>query len=94
MLQKHGHQVTIAENGKEAVAAYCERPFDMIFMDIQMPEMNGFEATALIREIQRTTGIYVPIIAMTAHALSGDRERCLDAGMDDYIAKPATLAMI
>ncbi|HEY6330920.1 MAG TPA: response regulator [Blastocatellia bacterium] len=90
MLEKQGHQVTIAENGKEAVAAYCERRFDMIFMDVQMPEMNGFEATALIREIQRTNGIYIPIIAMTAHALNGDREGCLDAGMDDYVSKPAS----
>jgi two-component system, sensor histidine kinase and response regulator len=90
MLHKHGHRVTVAGNGKEAVATYDERPFDLILMDIQMPKMNGSEATALIRERQRATGIYVPIIAMTAHALTGDRERCLEAGMDDYISKPAT----
>jgi signal transduction histidine kinase/CheY-like chemotaxis protein/PAS domain-containing protein len=90
MLHKHGHRVTVAGNGKEAVAAYEHRPFDLILMDIQMPEMNGFEATALIREKQRATGIYVPIIAMTARALAGDRQRCLEAGMDDYISKPAT----
>jgi signal transduction histidine kinase/DNA-binding response OmpR family regulator len=90
MLEKQGHAVTVAEDGKKAIAAYEERPFDLILMDVQMPEMNGFEATALIREKQRVSGVYVPIIAMTAHALNGDRERCLDAGMDDYISKPAT----
>ena len=90
MLEKHGHVVTIAANGKQAVANYQERPFDLVFMDVQMPEMNGFEATALIRQLQQVTDTYVPIIAMTAHAISGDRERCLDAGMDDYISKPAS----
>ncbi len=86
ILQKEGHRVTVANNGLEAVLAAGKEDFDAILMDVQMPEMGGFEATAKIREKQR--GVRVPIIAMTAHAMTGDRERCLDAGMDDYIAKP------
>ncbi len=71
-----------------------EQPFDLILMDVQMPEMGGFEATALIREKEEHTGRHIPIIAMTAHAMAGDRERCLDAGMDDYLAKPVAASSL
>jgi CheY-like chemotaxis protein len=80
--------VTIAGNGKEAVHAVDRDPFDLILMDISMPEMDGLEATAAIRASQRPSGLHTPIIAMTAHALAGDRDRCLEAGMDAYVAKP------
>jgi CheY-like chemotaxis protein len=88
LLQKMGHQVTVAANGEEAVRAYAAGRFDVILMDVQMPEMNGFEATAHIREHEQRTGEHVPIVALTAHAMQGDRDRCLDAGMDDYLSKP------
>jgi signal transduction histidine kinase/CheY-like chemotaxis protein len=87
MLAKAGYQVVVANNGKEAVEKYTKSPkdFDLIFMDVQMPEMDGLEATQAIRE-KGSNGI--PIVAMTAHAMKGDREKCLEAGMDDYITKP------
>jgi PAS domain S-box-containing protein len=88
LLEKKGHRVVLAENGRDALAALEKERFDVVLMDIQMPEMNGFEATRAIRDKERATGSHVPIIAMTAHALKGDRERCLDAGMDDYVSKP------
>jgi two-component system, sensor histidine kinase and response regulator len=88
MLGKMGHSVSVAGNGLEAVAAVHEQVFDLIFMDVQMPEMDGFEATKAIRETERLTGDHVPIVAMTAHAMQGDREKCLGAGMDGYISKP------
>jgi PAS domain S-box-containing protein len=92
LLTKWGHHVTVSSNGVEAVAAWSDppegRPFDVVLMDIQMPEMDGFEATAAIRERERSRGRHTPIIAMTAHAMKGDRERCLAAGMDGYLAKP------
>ena len=88
ILGKRGHEVTIAPNGKEALAALERGTFDLILMDIQMPEMNGFEATAAIRAREGAEGGHIPIIAMTAHALKEDRQRSLDAGMDDYISKP------
>ena len=88
LLQQHGHTVVIAANGKKALAALEREPFDLMFMDVQMPEMGGFEATARIRDRERKTGRHLPIIAMTAHALKGDRERCLASGMDGYVSKP------
>ncbi|MFH0823710.1 MAG: response regulator [Pseudomonadota bacterium] len=88
LLQKMGHTVTIAANGREALSMLETRAFNMVLMDVQMPEMDGFEATHLIREMEKTTGGHLPIVAMTAHAMKGDRERCLDAGMDGYVSKP------
>jgi CheY-like chemotaxis protein len=88
MLEKRGHKITVASNGLEALAALETGAFDLVLMDIQMPEMDGFEATAAIRDSERGTNKHQPIIAMTAHAMKGDEQRCLDAGMDGYLAKP------
>jgi two-component system, sensor histidine kinase and response regulator len=88
LLEKAGHIVLTAQNGNEALSALGTRRFDLVLMDVQMPEMDGFEATARIREQERASGEHVPIVAMTAHAMKGDRERCLGAGMDAYISKP------
>jgi PAS domain S-box-containing protein len=88
MLEKRGHQVTCAASGREAVAAHEAGSYDLILMDIQMPEMDGFEATALIRERETSSDSRIPIVALTAHAMPGDRERCLAAGMDAYLSKP------
>jgi len=88
MLRKMGHRVTLASNGAEACVTFDRDLFDLVLMDVQMPEVDGFEATRRMRQRERETGIHVPIVAMTAHAMSGDRERCLDAGMDDHITKP------
>jgi CheY-like chemotaxis protein/HPt (histidine-containing phosphotransfer) domain-containing protein len=88
MLEKHAYTVVIANNGKEALELLAHQPFDLILMDVQMPEMCGFEATMAIREREQHTGGHLPIIAMTAHAMQGDRERCLLAGMDHYVSKP------
>ena len=87
-LEKTGHSVVVANNGREAVDAWGKEQFDLVLMDVQMPEMDGFEATASIRGGEKGTEKYTPIIAMTAHAMKGDRERCLDAGMDGYVTKP------
>ena len=88
LLKKRGYTVVAAGNGKEAVALFDEEKFDAILMDVQMPEMDGFEATAAIREKEKGSGCAIPIIAMTAHAMAGDREKCLEAGMDGYVSKP------
>ncbi len=88
ILQKQGHTLLHAANGREAVEATNDGNIDLIFMDVQMPEMDGLEATRQIREMEDKIGGHTPIVAMTAHAMAGDRERCLAAGMDDYISKP------
>jgi PAS domain S-box-containing protein len=88
LLEKRGHRVTVASNGHEAVEALAKQTFDLVLMDVQMPEMDGFEATAAIRELERRTSGHMPIIALTAHAMKGDKERCLAAGMDGYLSKP------
>jgi two-component system sensor histidine kinase/response regulator len=88
ILEKQGHRVVVADNGKKALAAVETQKFDLVLMDVQMPEMDGLEATAAIRALERGTGDHLPIIAMTAHAMQGDRQWCLEAGMDAYISKP------
>jgi len=88
MLEKAGHSVVLASTGQKALSLWEQQPFDVILMDVQMPDIDGFEATAAIRKKEKESGAHTPIIAMTAHAMSGDRERCLDAGMDNYISKP------
>lgn len=89
LLQKRGHQVTAVDNGRAAVQAIdtaSPRGFDLVLMDVQMPEMGGLEATQAIRDRERTTRRHLPIVALTAHAMQGDRERCLAAGMDGYLS--------
>jgi CheY-like chemotaxis protein len=88
ILEKLGHQVTIAVNGREAVSRWETGEFDLILMDIQMPEMDGYEAAGMIRAREKGTGRHIPIAAMTAFALKGDDDKCLAAGMDAYISKP------
>jgi PAS domain S-box-containing protein len=88
LLERAGHAVVVVGNGAQAVAAAEREPFDVVLMDVQMPEMDGLEATAAIRARERDGGGHQPIIAMTAHAMKGDRERCLEAGMDGYVSKP------
>jgi CheY-like chemotaxis protein len=88
LLEKRGHTTEVAVNGHEVQEKLSQQSFDLVLMDVQMPEVNGFEASAAIREKEKKTGGHLPIIAMTAHALKGDRERCLAAGMDGYISKP------
>ena len=88
LLEKRGYRVTVAENGRRALEALKRGKFDAILMDLQMPEMDGFEAVAAIRAKERESGGHIPIIAMTAHALKGDQEQCLAAGMDGYVSKP------
>jgi len=87
-LKKMGHDVVLASNGQQAIEKYNANTFDLILMDIQMPEMNGYDATQVIREYERIKKIHTPIIALTAHALRGDKEKCIQNGMDDYISKP------
>ena len=91
MLNQDGQRVAVANNGKEAISALQQGGFDLVLMDVQMPEMDGFEATAAIRASEQISGKHIPIVAMTAHAMNGDRERCLAVGMDAYISKPFQL---
>ena len=91
ILQKMGHRVTVVGDGKKAVETLGQGTFDLVMMDVQMPVMNGFEATQTIRAQEKHSGKHIPIVAMTAHAMKGDRERCLEAGMDGYVSKPIDL---
>ncbi len=88
MLEKQGHHVAGVMNGSEAIEALEKGNFELVLMDVQMPKLDGIKATEMIRQREKSTGLHIPIIAMTAHAMKGDRERCLRAGMDDYISKP------
>ena len=88
LLEKHGHNVATTANGREALERLENESFDLVLMDVQMPEIDGFEATAMIRKKEEATGTHLPVIAMTAHAMQGDKERCLAAGMDGYLSKP------
>ncbi len=88
LLEKWGHHVTLAENGLQAITHWEQLPFDLIIMDVQMPEMDGLQATRAIRALEETRGGHIPIVAMTAHAMAGDREQCLNSGMDGYVTKP------
>ncbi len=88
LLEKHGHNVVTTGNGREALERLENESFDLVLMDVQMPEIDGFEATATIRKKEETTGNHLPVVAMTAHAMQGDKERCLAAGMDGYVSKP------
>jgi CheY-like chemotaxis protein len=88
LLEKRGHRVVVAGNGREVLDALGKESFDLILMDVQMPELDGFETTAVIREQEKSSGVHQPVIALTANAMKGDRERCLSAGMDAYLTKP------
>jgi CheY-like chemotaxis protein len=88
LLEKIGHQIEVANNGREAVELYRKKAFDLVLMDVQMPEVDGYQATQQIRQIQLQAGKRVPIVALTAHASPADRQRCLASGMDEYLAKP------
>ena len=91
MLERLGHKVVVVDNGVAAVAAYTRDPFDVVLMDVQMPEMDGLEATRQIRAIEALRGTHIPVVALTAHAMKGDRERCEAASMDGYAVKPISL---
>jgi CheY-like chemotaxis protein len=88
MLQKRGHRVTVASNGREAVELLERSSYDLVLMDVQMPLLDGIAATTLIREREKETGVHQPIVALTAYAVKGDQDRCLAAGMDGYLPKP------
>jgi CheY-like chemotaxis protein len=88
LLEKEGHNVTVAGDGVEALEALQKQQFDLILMDVQMPVMDGVETTAAIRKLEQATGWHIPIVAMTAHAMAGDRQRFLSLGMDGYVSKP------
>jgi CheY-like chemotaxis protein len=91
MLEKRGHTVVLAETGRAVLDAVDKQTFDLVLMDIQMPDMDGLEATMAIRQREKGSGKHLPIIAMTANAMMGDRERCLQSGMDGYITKPLSV---
>jgi two-component system sensor histidine kinase/response regulator len=91
MLEKRGHTVVLAETGKAALEAVNNQQFDLVLMDVQMPEMDGLEATMAVRQRERMTGKHVPIVAMTANAMTGDEQRCLHSGMDSFVAKPISV---
>ena len=88
LLEKQGHSVTVVDSGLATLATLAQQPFDLVLMDVQMPEMDGLEATAAIRAQEQETGRHLPIIALTSHAMQGDQERCFAAGVDAYISKP------
>jgi CheY-like chemotaxis protein len=88
LLEKRGHSVTVTGSGREALERVGEGSFDVILMDVQMPDMDGLQASTRIREVEKRRGTYTPILALTAHTMKGDRERCLAAGMDHFINKP------
>jgi CheY-like chemotaxis protein len=92
VLEKRGFEVTVVGDGRAAIDVLAKATFDVVLMDVQMPEMDGFQATAAIRNQEKSTGAHIPIVAMTAHALKGDQERCLAAGMDAYVSKPIRTA--
>src|SRR5205807_340050 len=94
LLQSHGHEVVVAHNGQEALDCLEQFSFDVVLMDVQMPEIDGYRATSIIRRNEQDTLRHVPIVAMTAHAMKGDRERCLEAGMDGYVAKPINSSVL
>ena len=94
VLQKQGHTSVVANNGREALAMWEQQPFDAILMDVMMPEMDGLVATTEIRKREKVTGKHIPIIAITANAMVGDREKCLAAGMDEYVSKPVDVTAL
>jgi len=94
LLEKAGHRVTVAADGRQALSAWRAGAFDLVLMDFQMPHMDGLETTAAIRAREAAIGRHTPIVAMTAHALKGDQDRCLAAGMDGYVSKPIHLQQL
>jgi CheY-like chemotaxis protein len=94
LLETRGHEVTVVAHGGEALDAHARGSFDVVLMDVQMPEVDGLTATRLLREREAQTGRYTPIVAMTAHAMPGDRERFLAAGIDGYVAKPVRVEQL
>ena len=94
VLERAGHCVTIAGNGVEAIDQVSGRDFDLVLMDVMMPEMDGLSATVAIREREQGTDRHLPIVALTANAMDGDREKCLEAGMDGYVSKPIQLPIL
>jgi CheY-like chemotaxis protein len=92
LLEKHGNSVTVVENGRQAIEAIARERPDLVLMDVQMPVMDGLEAIRIVRVSEQSSGLRLPIIALTAHAMKGDRERCLDAGADEYLTKPIRAA--
>jgi two-component system sensor histidine kinase/response regulator len=94
LLEKKGHSVTVACDGRQAVDALARERFDLALLDIQMPELDGFEVTAAVRAQEEGTGRRLPLVALTAHAMQGDRERCLAAGMDGYVTKPIQMEQL